>query len=567
MPRMPFTASATHTALMDHHARACQWRMADLFAQDPLRAQAFSLEAAGLFLDYSKNRIDRTTVALLVALARECGVAQQRDAMFAGARINTTENRAVLHTALRAPRGHTLRLDGRDINADVHAVLDQMRLFSDQVRTGAWRGCQGQAMTDIVNIGIGGSDLGPKMACQALRPYGHPRLTSHFISNADGNDLAALLPRLNPATTLFIIASKTFTTAETMMNAQTARTWFLRQHPHTGDLKKHFVAVSTNTPAVQAFGIAPENMFPFWDWVGGRYSLWSAIGLSIMLAIGFDHFAQLLAGAHALDRHFQEAPLERNLPVLLALIGIWNRNYFQDASLSIAPYHQDLKYFPAYLQQLEMESNGKQVACDGTPLAAPACPVIWGNVGTNGQHAYFQLLHQGADVVPVDFITALQPAHDLPGHHTALLANCFAQSEALMLGKNAGQASAEMQAEGNSAPAIAALLPHKLFPGNRPSNTLLLETLSPARLGALIALYEHKTFVQGVIWGINSFDQWGVELGKVLAKQIHAELAGAAVSNQHDSSTHGLIARARAATLQEKALPDGASRSRSSISP
>jgi len=549
MPDMPFTATAAHSALTSHHAEARLWHMRELFAREPSRAQTFSLDAAGLFLDYSKNRIDRNTVALLVTLARECGVEQQRDAMFAGERINTTEGRAVLHTALRTPRGQTLRLDGRDINADVHAVLDRMHDFSNRLRAGTWLGCQGQAITDIVNIGIGGSDLGPKMACQAMRSHVHPRLTPHFISNADGHDIAALLPRLNPATTLFIVASKTFTTMETMMNAQTARTWFLAQHPLIDDLKKHFVAVSTNTEAVQAFGIAPENMFPFWDWVGGRYSLWSAIGLPLMLAIGFDGFAQFLAGAHALDRHFQEAPLERNMPALLALMGIWNRNYFQDASISIAPYHQDLKYFPAYLQQLEMESNGKQVARDGTALDASTAPIIWGDVGTNVQHAYFQLLHQGSDIVPVDFIATLRPSHDLPGHHAVLLANCFAQSEALMLGKNAEEARRELQAAGKSAQAIAALLPHKIFHGNRPSNTILLNELSPARLGALTALYEHKTFVQGVIWGINSFDQWGVELGKVLAKQIQSELTGASASNQHDSSTNGLIARARAASL------------------
>ncbi|HCY64539.1 MAG TPA: glucose-6-phosphate isomerase [Oxalobacteraceae bacterium] len=547
MPAMPFTATAAHLALTNHFAASRRGQMRDLFAQNPARAQEFSLEAAGLFLDYSKNRIDSETVRLLLALARECRLEQQRDAMFAGERINTTEGRAVLHTALRAPRGQCQELDGCDINADIHAVLDRMHDFSNRIRDGIWLGCTGQPITDIVNIGIGGSDLGPKMACQALRAHGHPRLTPHFVSNADGHDLGALLPRLNSATTLFVIASKTFTTAETMMNAQTARAWFLQQHPHLDELKKHFVAVSTNAEAVQSFGIAPENMFPFWDWVGGRYSLWSAIGLPLMLAIGFEGFTQLLAGAHALDQHFREAPLERNMPALLALVGIWNRNYFNDASLSISPYHQDLKYFPAYLQQLEMESNGKQVTCDGMPLEAATCPIIWGDVGTNGQHAYFQLLHQGTDIIPVDFIAALKPSHGLPGHHTALLANCFAQSEALMLGKNAEEARRELQAESKSAQAIEALLPHKIFHGNRPSNTILMDELSPANLGALVALYEHKTFVQGVIWGVNSFDQWGVEFGKVLARQIHAELAGASASKQHDSSTNGLIARARAA--------------------
>lgn len=547
MPVTHFTATPAHTALTEHLAVARRWKMRDLFVQEPARAQAFSLEAAGLFLDYSKNRISRDTVDLLLTLARECHLETRRDAMFAGEAINCTEGRAALHTALRAPHGQSLRLSGHDINADVHAVLERMHDFTDRVRSGAWTGFKEAPITDIVNIGIGGSDLGPKMACQALRAYVHPRLKPHFISNVDGHDLASLLPKLNPATTLFIIASKTFTTAETMMNAQTARTWFLDQHPHVDDLKKHFVAVSTNAEAVQSFGIAPENMFPFWDWVGGRYSLWSAIGLPLMLAIGFERFSQLLAGAHALDRHFQTAPLERNMPVLLGLIGIWNRNYFNESSISIAPYHQDLKYFPAYLQQLEMESNGKHVTCDGKVVEMPTCPVVWGDVGTNGQHAYFQLLHQGTDIIPVDFIAALKPSHNLPGHHAALLANCFAQSEALMLGKTADEVKHELEKEGKSPEIAEALLPHKIFDGNRPSNTILLDELSPATLGSLIGLYEHKTFVQGVIWGVNSFDQWGVELGKVLAKQIHAELTGANTSNQHDSSTQGLIARARGA--------------------
>ncbi len=546
MPDMPFTATAAHAALTRHLATARQWHMRELFAADPARAQAFSLEAAGMFLDYSKNRIDRDTLALLLALARECDVEVRRDAMFAGAHVNTTEQRAALHAALRAPRGEAWLLDGRDINADVHAVLDRMGAFAERVRNGNWLGCQGQPITDIVNIGIGGSDLGPRMACQALRRQAHPRLDSHFIANVDGNELNALLLRLRPATTLFVIASKTFTTAETMMNARSAREWFLRSEERVDDLKKHFVAVSTNADAVQAFGIDPENMFPFWDWVGGRYSLWSAIGLPLMLAIGAEAFAQMLAGAHALDRHFREAPLECNMPVLLALMGIWNRNYLGHAALSIAPYCQDLQHFPAYLQQLEMESNGKQVDRDGAPLTAPGCPIIFGEVGTNGQHAFFQLLHQGLDIVPVDFIAALAPGHTLPGHHAALLANCFAQSEALMMGKIASEAARDMEFEGKSAQAIAALLPHKVFEGNRPSNTLLLDALTPARLGALIALYEHKTFVQGVIWGVNSFDQWGVELGKVLAKKIQAELCDAGASNPHDSSTAGLIARARA---------------------
>ncbi len=544
---MQFTTTAAYHALSTHYADASQWQMRDLFSNDPTRFSAFSLEAAGLFLDYSKNCIDRTTIDLLCALASECGIESQRAAMFSGARINNTEQRAVLHTALRSPRGRSLQVNGQDVGSDVHAVLDHMGRFTDQVRSGEWLGHTGKAITDIVNIGIGGSDLGPKMACQALRPYKHPRLNLHFISNVDGHELDALLPSLTPDTTLFIIASKTFTTVETMMNAQSARTWYLDHGIKPDKLSKHFVAVSTNTDAVTAFGIAAENMFPFWDWVGGRYSLWSAIGLPIALAVGMEHFRDLLAGGHAMDQHFQTAPLHQNMPVLHALIGIWNRNFFGHGSVSIAPYHQDLKEFPSYLQQLQMESNGKRVARNGNLLTQSASPIVWGNVGTNGQHAYFQLLHQGTDIVPVDFIAALKPAHALPGHHAMLLANCLAQSEALMSGKNADEVRQELAQERKNATEIDALVLHKVFPGNRPSNTIFLADLSPASLGALIALYEHQTFVQGVIWGINSFDQWGVELGKVLAKNIHAELIGAPAPQKHDSSTNGLLARVKAA--------------------
>jgi len=414
------------------------------------------------------------------------------------------------------------------------------------VRGGAWLGYTGQAITDVVNIGIGGSHLGPQMAAQALRGHRHPRLRSHFVSNVDGHDLAAVLAQVDPATTLFIVASKSFNTQETLMNAHSARAWFLR-HGNEADLARHFVALSTHTEAVRAFGVDPANMFPFWDWVGGRYSLWSAIGLSVALAIGFDRFAEFLAGAHAMDEHFRTAPLEQNMPMMLALVGIWHRNLFGAGSLSIAPYHQDLRYLPAYLQQLEMESNGKRTTSGGGTLETATCPVIWGDVGTNGQHAYFQLLHQGSDAIPVDFIAALREGHDLPGHHAVLLANCFAQSEAFMRGKTEDEAREDMRAQGLPEAEIAALLPHKVFPGNRSSNTILMDTLSPAALGALIALYEHKTFVQGVIWGVNSFDQWGVELGKVLAKSIQGELTGAAMPQRHDGSTNALIALAREA--------------------
>ncbi|MES2934070.1 MAG: glucose-6-phosphate isomerase, partial [Pseudomonadota bacterium] len=404
----------------------------------------------------------------------------------------------------------------------------------------------GKPITDIVNIGIGGSDLGPKMVVQALRSYAHPRLNLHFVSNVDGHDMDAALAKVNPATTLFIIASKTFTTMETMLNAQSARNWFL-QHATEADLAKHFVAVSTNTAAIKAFGIDPANMFPFWDWVGGRYSVWSAIGLSVALAVGHAHFSDFLAGAHAMDEHFRTAPLAKNMPVLLGLIGLWNRNFLGCGSLSIAAYHQDLNKFPAYLQQLDMESNGKRVTRDGATVDVDTCPVIWGDCGTNGQHAYFQLLHQGTDIAPMDFIATLKASHTLPGHHAALLANCFAQSEAFMRGKTADEVRTDLAAQGLQPGEIEALVPHKTFPGNRPSNTILMEALTPAALGALIALYEHKTFVQGALWGLNSFDQWGVELGKVLAKSIQTELTGQSAPSKHDGSTNGLIAMAKAA--------------------
>ena len=540
------SATASFQALATHAVDAKHWQLRALFAADPARFTNLSLEAAGIFLDYSKNRVDARTLELLLDLARERGVEAQRDAMFAGEKINLTEHRAVLHTALRAPRDAALTVDGQDVTADVHAVLERVRAFSDSVRLGTWLGYSGKPITDIVNIGIGGSDLGPKMVCLALRHYAHPRLTMHFVSNVDGHDMDAALARVNPETTLFIVASKTFPTSETMLNAQTARSWFL-QHAQPADLARHFVAVSTNTEAIKTFGIDPANMFPFWDWVGGRYSVWSAIGLPVALCVGYAYFADFLAGAHAMDTHFKAAPLEQNMPALLALTGFWNRQFLDCSSVSIAPYHQDLNRFPAYLQQLEMESNGKRVTKGGAPVDGPTCPVIWGDCGTNGQHAYFQLLHQGSDVTPIDFIGTLRPAHELQHHHAALLANCFAQSEAFMRGKTADEVRADLQAQGLGTEEIERLVPHKTFPGNRPSNTILMEYLTPHALGALIALYEHKTFVQGVLWDVNSFDQWGVELGKVLAKKIEAELTGEAQPAQHDSSTNGLIAMAKAA--------------------
>jgi glucose-6-phosphate isomerase len=546
MRQPALSTTAAFQALSAHHIDIKDQTLRQLFAADPKRFEAMSVDAAGLYLDYSKNRLNADTIALLTNLARTRGVEQRRDAMFAGEKINLTEGRAVLHTALRLPRGKALQVAGQDVAGDVHAVLEQMRIFTDRVRNGSWLGHSGKPITDIVNIGIGGSDLGPKMVCLALRSYTHPRLTMHFVSNVDGHDMEAALAQVNPETTLFIIASKTFTTAETMLNAQSARNWFL-QHGSEAALAKHFVAVSTNTQAVTAFGIDAENMFPFWDWVGGRYSVWSAIGLPVALAVGFGYFSDFLAGAHEMDEHFRSAPLEKNLPVLLALVGFWNRQFLGCGSLSIAPYHQDLNRFPAYLQQLDMESNGKRVTRNGAAVDVPTCPVVWGECGTNAQHAYFQLLHQGTDVVPMDFIAALRPTHDLPGHHDALLANCFAQSEAFMTGKSEDEVRAELKAQGMPREQIDEIAPHKNFPGNRPSNTILMDVLNPAALGALIALYEHKTFVQGVLWDVNSFDQWGVELGKVLARNIHAELTGEAHAARHDSSTNGLIALAKAA--------------------
>ncbi|MES2076253.1 MAG: glucose-6-phosphate isomerase [Pseudomonadota bacterium] len=546
MRQPAITATASFQALESHAVEAKHWQLRQLFAADPQRFPKLTVDAAGLFLDYSKNRVDATTVGLLLELARERGVEAQRDAMFAGEKINLTEHRAVLHTALRLPRDKALVVDGQDVVADVHAVLEHMRDFTDRVRSGAWLGHSGKPITDIVNIGIGGSDLGPKMVCLALRSYAHPRLKMHFVSNVDGHDMDAVLEQVDPASTLFIVASKTFVTAETMLNARTARTWFLR-HAKEDDLARHFVAVSTNTEAVKAFGIDPANMFPFWDWVGGRYSVWSSIGLAVALSVGFGYFNDFLAGAHAMDEHFRVAPLEENMPVLLAMVGFWNRQFLGCSSLSIAPYHQDLNRFPAYLQQLDMESNGKRVTKGGVEVDVPTCPVVWGECGTNAQHAYFQLLHQGSDVTPIDFIAALRPTHDLPGHHDSLLANCFAQSEAFMTGKTGDEVRADLQAQGLAATEIEALVPHKTFPGNRPSNTILMDQLTPPLLGALIALYEHKTFVQGVLWDVNSFDQWGVELGKVLAKNIHHELTGEIAPERHDSSTNGLIIMAKAA--------------------
>lgn len=536
--------TAVFQKLKKHAEKARKWSLKELFRNDPGRFPAMTLTAGGLFLDFSKNFLTKETLSLLLELAKECDLEKIRDRMFEGDKINTAEHRAVLHTALRAPRYEKVLVDGKNVIPDIQAVLDQMRRFSEKIHSGEWKGFTGKPITDIVNIGIGGSDVGPRMVCQAMRPFHIKELNVHFVANVDGHDLDMVLNRVRPETTLFIIASKTFTTLETMLNAHSARSWFLN-HGTIRDIQKHFVAISTNREAVEKFGIHHDNLFPFWDWVGGRYSVWSAIGLPVVLAIGYNHFTEFLAGAHAMDVHFRYAPLASNMPVLLGLTGIWNRNFLGCTSVSVAPYLQDLASFPRYLQQLEMESNGKQVQKNGEPVTYGSCPVIWGNVGTNGQHAYFQLLHQGTEIIPVDFIVALSPHHTLAKHHSALLANCFAQSEALMKGKTADQVRADLEASGMSPQEIETQIPQRTFPGNRPSNTILMNVLRPETLGALMALYEHKTFVQGVIWNINSFDQWGVELGKVLAQTIQKELENN-ISEEHDSSTSGLIALAKA---------------------
>jgi glucose-6-phosphate isomerase len=531
-------------ALQDQRTALAALHLNDLFAADPTRAARMSVEACGILLDYSKNRVTDTTVRNLCTLARAAGLAQRIEAMFAGERINTTENRAVLHTALRRPASSRLEVEGQDLMPAVISVRERVCAFSTQVRNGDWLGYSGRAITDVVNIGIGGSDLGPLMVCEALKDHAHPGLRLHFVSNVDGVQIDDVLRQVCAETTLFIVASKTFTTQETLTNAQTARRWLIEQAGDERAVARHFVAVSTNAEAVRNFGIDTANMFGFWDWVGGRYSLWSAIGLPIVLQIGAEGFDALLAGAHAMDEHFRSAAPACNLPVLMALLGIWNIDFLDAPTQVIAPYHQRLHRLPAFLQQLDMESNGKSVRLDGTPVSCQTSPVIWGEPGINGQHAYFQMLHQGTRFAPIDFIGVLEHPARLDQAHRIAFANMVAQAEALMRGKSAREVEDEMQAAGFSASRIAALIPHRVFPGNRPSNTLLLHKLDPHTLGALIALYEHRTFVQGVVWNLNSFDQWGVELGKQLAARVLQDLAGG--DGAHDSSTSALIAAYRA---------------------
>jgi len=512
----------------------------ELFKADPNRGPALSFEGpGGMLMDISKQRIDAAALSGLLALARACGVEQRRDAMFAGEKINSTEKRAVLHVALRAPKGSRIMVDGQDVVGPVHEVLDRMSAFADSIRSGAWTGHTGKRIRNVVNIGIGGSDLGPAMAYDALADFADHGIRCRFVSNVDANDFFEKTRDCDPAETLFIVASKTFTTLETMTNAATAREWLLKGLGAGHDaVAKHFVAVSTAAKEVSAFGIDTANMFGFWDWVGGRYSMDSAIGLSTMIAVGPAQFREMLAGFHAMDEHFRTTPLERNLPALMGLVGVWNRNFLKCATLAVLPYDQHLDRFSAYLQQLEMESNGKHVTLAGERVAWDTCPVVWGQPGTNGQHAFYQMIHQGTSIVPCDFIAFCQPAHDLGQHQDMLIANVLAQAEALAFGLTAD----EVRAQG----VAAELVPHKQFDGNRPSTTVMCDRLTPHMLGQLIALYEHKVFTQGCIWGVNSFDQWGVELGKVLAKRIIPELSGPAPKPAHDSSTQHLISRYRA---------------------
>ena len=535
--------------LWPHYEEMKSVHMRDLFAQDPDRARRYWLEVGGLTLDYAKNRITDQTLNGLFELARESGLPEKMRAMFAGEKINHTENRAALHIALRNRADTPIYVDGENVMPKVNSVLRHMGRFAHAVRNGDWTGYTGQTITDIVNIGIGGSDQGPLMMCTALQTYGHPRLNMHFVSNVDGTQLRDVLEQVRPETTLFIIASKTFTTQETLTNAHTARDWFLRAGREE-DIAKHFVAVSTNKEAVSAFGIDTANMFEFWNWVGGRYSLWSAIGLPIMIYLGEENFIEMLEGAHLMDQHFINAPFEQNMPVLLGMIGIWYINYFGGGSHVIAPYDQHLHHLPRFIQQLDMESNGKQTACDGTPVGTDTGPIIWGETGINGQHAFFQLLHQGTHITPIDLIASLEKRSNLPGHHEILLSNVFAQAEAFMRGKTAEEVRAELQAQGMDGEKIEKLVPHKTFSGNRPTNILLLDKIDPRNMGSLIALYEHKVFVQGVVWGINSFDQWGVELGKQLAQTILAELTGEIPPQPHDASTERLIRLYRRANCE-----------------
>jgi glucose-6-phosphate isomerase len=536
--KQPLTTRPAWKALSEHHQKICNLHLRQLFADDPKRGERLTVEAAGLYLDYSKNRVTGETIGLLLRLAEECGLAERIEAMFGGQKINVTEQRAVLHVALRAPENERILVDGVDVVPEVHAVLDRMAVFSEEVRSGRWLGHTDRPIRNFINIGIGGSDLGPVMAYEALRHYSQRDMTFRFVSNVDGTDFEEATRDLDPEETLFIVCSKTFTTLETLTNAHTARAWSLRKLVDERAIRRHFVAVSTNAEGVAKFGIDTANMFGFWDWVGGRYSMDSAVGLSTMLAVGPENFRAMLSGFHEMDRHFRSAPFERNLPVLMGLLAVWNNDFLGARTVAVLPYDQYLKRFPAYLQQLTMESNGKHVTLDGMPVDSETGPIYWGEPGTNGQHSFYQLIHQGTRLVPCDFIGFCQTLNPLGRHHDLLLANLFAQTEALAFGKT----EQEVAAEGTP----GWLVPHRTFEGNRPTNTILAERLTPETLGRLIALYEHSVFTQGTIWNIDSFDQWGVELGKVLANRIVPELESADDPRlAHDSSTNTLIRRYR----------------------
>ncbi|NHA98479.1 glucose-6-phosphate isomerase [Helicobacter pylori] len=535
------TQLKTYLKLLKHYEEIKEAHMRDWFFKDKERASRYFVQLESLSLDYSKNRLNDTTLKLLFELANDCSLKEKIEAMFKGEKINTTEKRAVLHTALRSLNDTEILLDNMEVLKSVRSVLKRMRAFSDSVRSGKRLGYTNQVITDIVNIGIGGSDLGALMVCTALKRYGHPRLKMHFVSNVDGTQILDVLEKINPASTLFIVASKTFSTQETLTNALTARKWFVERSGDEKHIAKHFVAVSTNKEAVQQFGIDEHNMFEFWDFVGGRYSLWSAIGLSIMIYLGKKNFNALLKGAYLMDEHFRNAPFESNLPVLMGLIGVWYINFFQSKSHLIAPYDQYLRHFPKFIQQLDMESNGKRISKKGEIIPYDTCPVVWGDMGINAQHAFFQLLHQGTHLIPIDFIASLDKKPNAKGHHEILFSNVLAQAQAFMKGKSYEEALGELLSKGLDKDEAKDLAHHRVFFGNRPSNILLLEKISPSNIGALVALYEHKVFVQGVIWDINSFDQWGVELGKELAVPILQELEGHKSNAYFDSSTKHLI--------------------------
>ncbi|WQU80752.1 glucose-6-phosphate isomerase [Helicobacter pylori] len=535
------TQLKTYPKLLKHYEEIKEMHMRDWFSKDKERANRYFVQLESLSLDYSKNRLNDTTLKLLFELADDCSLKEKIEAMFKGEKINTTEKRAVLHTALRSLNDAEILLDNMEVLKSVRSVLKRMRAFSDSVRSGKRLGYTNQVITDIVNIGIGGSDLGALMVCTALKRYGHPRLKMHFVSNVDGTQILDVLEKINPASTLFIVASKTFSTQETLTNALTARKWFVERSGDEKHIAKHFVAVSTNKEAVQQFGIDEHNMFEFWDFVGGRYSLWSAIGLSIMIYLGKKNFNALLKGAYLMDEHFRNAPFESNLPVLMGLIGVWYINFFQSKSHLIAPYDQYLRHFPKFIQQLDMESNGKRISKKGETIPYDTCPVVWGDMGINAQHAFFQLLHQGTHLIPIDFIASLDKKPNAKGHHEILFSNVLAQAQAFMKGKSYEEALGELLSKGLDKDEAKDLAHHRVFFGNRPSNILLLEKISPSNIGALVALYEHKVFVQGVIWDINSFDQWGVELGKELAVPILQELEGHKSNAYFDSSTKHLI--------------------------